>query len=1118
MHAQISCTLVRRLRLAAMSSIAILPAITTASHAASSFWQGDIDSDWFKAGNWVWDGVVPGPTDQARIDSTANAVIAAGSTAQAGQLWLGVTSSGAGLTVSGNLTTSAATIGYNAGSTGTVSLSGGTASWTANNNLIVGETGSGIVNVTNGADLFTDGAILGGSAPGNLGDGTVVVDGTGSTWQDTGRVFIGRYGTGSLELTNGGTLTSAGGLVANEAGSTGTVTIEGPGSSWTANGDGVAGRGTIQIGNLGNGTLFVRDSGAIASVDGYVGSEAGSNSAATITGSGSTWTNSRDFFVGHNSGAVGTITVSQGGKLTADGHMQIGNLFGSTGALTVTDAGSSVVVGADLNMGWHGNGTLNVLNGASVTATGTTGNILIGNESDATGQALVDGAGSQLSSAHRIVIGGNGQGILTLSNGATISATNGIRIAAGAGSTGALNIGAAAGASAAAAGTILAPVIQFGPDGGGTIVFNATDSNYDLSAKVSGVGSLDVHAGNLTLSGNNTYSGGTRVRAGTLALGTSSAAGTGAISLDGGTTLSYANGIDIANNLTINGIVDLQVNAGTATQSGNLTIATNGLYRLRGNGVLQFTGTTANASGLTSVSDGTTFAVNGVLSGAVNVGNAGRLKGTGTVGTTTVASGGTVAPGNSIGTLNVAGDITFNPGSVYEVEVNGTGASDRISATGTAFLNGGIVSVIPESGVYAPNTVYTILSAGSVAGAFTDVTSSLAFLIPSLSYDGTTVYLTLKRNGSSFASVAQTPNQLATAGGVESMSDLVLANALTGLTAPDARSAFDVLSGEIHATATGILLEQSSLPRTAMLDRLRQTRATPDSALPLAYASDTTVPSMPQGSGLWGSFYGIRLDHTGDDNAAASASSFGGFAAGFDGVLNDWRLGALVHGGGGAIEVPDRGSQVNVTDYGAGIYAGTAWDQLQLSVGAAYTRHDISSHRSVSLPGVTETLLGTYAGSTAQIFGEAGYEFDLGAVSLTPFASLAYVLEATDAFAERGGSSALSSAARTNDALFATIGMRGDYSVVLDNGVLVTLSGSMAWRHAVADSLSGSHSLQSGSAFSVAGTPVGADALQFGTALDIDVNEYLSLGATYSGQLSSSGSSHTVKLGFVGKF
>ncbi len=49
---------------------------------------------------------------------------------------------------------------------------------------------------------------------------------------------------------------------------------------------------------------------------------------------------------------------------------------------------------------------------------------------------------------------------------------------------------------------------------------------------------------------------------------------------------------------------------------------------------------------------------------------------------------GTLRPGNSIGTVTVGGDVTFGADSVYEVEVAGNGASDRIDATGKASLEG----------------------------------------------------------------------------------------------------------------------------------------------------------------------------------------------------------------------------------------------------------------------------------------------------------------------------------------------------------------------------------------------------------------------------------------------
>ena len=57
----------------------------------------------------------------------------------------------------------------------------------------------------------------------------------------------------------------------------------------------------------------------------------------------------------------------------------------------------------------------------------------------------------------------------------------------------------------------------------------------------------------------------------------------------------------------------------------------------------------------------------------------GRLGGNGTMGATTIQSGGNIAPGNSIGTLHVNGAFMQNAGSVYQVEVDPTtNASDLI--------------------------------------------------------------------------------------------------------------------------------------------------------------------------------------------------------------------------------------------------------------------------------------------------------------------------------------------------------------------------------------------------------------------------------------------------------
>ena len=127
------------------------------------------------------------------------------------------------------------------------------------------------------------------------------------------------------------------------------------------------------------------------------------------------------------------------------------------------------------------------------------------------------------------------------------------------------------------------------------------------------------------------------------------------------------------------------------------------------------------------------------------------------------------APGDSIGTLTINGSYTQEAGSTYLVEVDAAGQSDKLAVTGTATLNGGTVSVLAESGTYALSTTYTILTAASISGQYASVTSNLAFLTPSLSYDATDVSLELTRNDVNFSSVAATPNQRAVASALQNV-------------------------------------------------------------------------------------------------------------------------------------------------------------------------------------------------------------------------------------------------------------------------------------------------------------------------------------------------------------
>src|SRR5690606_33965104 len=134
-------------------------------------------------------------------------------------------------------------------------------------------------------------------------------------------------------------------------------------------------------------------------------------------------------------------------------------------------------------------------------------------------------------------------------------------------------------------------------------------------------------------------------------------------------------------------------------------------------------------------------------------------------------------------------------------------------------------------GLPVVGSTYTILTAdGGIEGYLdAEVVSDInfAFLNPHLAYDYDNdqdhVILTFDRNGVAFCEVARTANQCATANALDGLgeeNDVYKAG--VSLNATDARAAFDSLSGEIHASLAGQLVNQSHFVRAAILARLLQ--------------------------------------------------------------------------------------------------------------------------------------------------------------------------------------------------------------------------------------------------------------------------------------------------------
>ncbi|WP_377594047.1 autotransporter domain-containing protein [Pseudochelatococcus lubricantis] len=547
-----------------------------------------------------------------------------------------------------------------------------------------------------------------------------------------------------------------------------------------------------------------------------------------------------------------------------------------------------------------------------------------------------------------------------------------------------------------------------------------------------------------------------------------------------------------------------------------------------GTGTLTLTGQNTY-SGPTYVTGGLLTVDGALKNSSVTVERDAALNGTGSVAGLAVKGGGAIAPGHSIGRFTVSGNATFSAGSFYVVDVNAAGLSDHLAVSGKATIEGGLVQVLAETGSYDPRTRYTILTAdGGVTGRFEGVNANLAFLSPSLSYGATNAFLTLTRNDISFATIAQTTNQAATAVGVQSAGpDSGIYNAVVGLSTPEAIVAFDALSGEVHSAVKTAAIEDSRFVRDAALGRLRAAQDGVGAAVTYDAGKPVTKGALPAPTptpanapyAFWGQGFGSWGETDGNSNAGDIDRTTGGFFIGADALVSDnWRLGALAGYSRTEVDVDARLSSAESDNFHIGLYGGGQWNAFSLRFGGAYTWHDVSTDRTASFAGYSDFLSGSYDAHTAQVFGEVGYRFDVGTVALEPFAGLAYVNLHTDGFFERGGSAALYSKSDDTDVTYSTLGLR--LSAAFDLGsTKATVRGLVGWRHAFDDiTPESTFWFDKGSAFTTTSLPVARDVAVLEAGLDAAINDAVTVGISYTGQLGDDAQDHGFKANLNWKF
>ena len=289
-----------------------------------------------------------------------------------------------------------------------------------------GYDGTATVTIQNGVFLESNRGYAGYRVGSN---GTINVDGLGTTWEDTGDFFqIGFRGTGALNIQNGATLNTAGlSVLGAQANSNGTVTVDGTDSTWN-NSD------QLNIGTVGTGTLNIQNGGTVFSTASFIGGNAGAVGVATVDGAGSTWTHSTDLVVGNT--GDGTLNVSNGGSITNNFGI-LGLDEGAKGTATVDGVGSNWTGVNQFYVGFDGNGTLNLQNGGSISVTDT----FIALNATASGNATVSGTGTNWDMSGFLVIGQSGIGTLKIENGGLVTVGTDVVVANVAGSQGTLEFG-----------------------------------------------------------------------------------------------------------------------------------------------------------------------------------------------------------------------------------------------------------------------------------------------------------------------------------------------------------------------------------------------------------------------------------------------------------------------------------------------------------------------------------------------------------------------------------------------------------------------------------------------------------------------------------------------------
>ena len=496
-----------------------------------------------------------------------------------------------------------------------------------------------------------------------------------------------------------------------------------------------------------------------------------------------------------------------------------------------------------------------------------------------------------------------------------------------------------------------------------------------------------------------------------------------------------------------------------------------------------------------------------------------------------VENSGTFSLGGNIQSTMVTGDFTNAAGATLALGLSDTGECDNLTVGGTAGIEGGTILVTPV-GVLQDGSTYTVLTAGTLDGAFDQATANSMVLSFEMDDETEPNSIILETDRQSYAAALAgaglTGNQAAISHGlmqlINDAPDGDLADVINALDRqPDAASlanALGQLSPELYTLGTALTGVNTGGFTSGMTGRLSGLRVAATNratdAGPVLAAAPTADRQAGQGWSPWAkAFYTTAEQDTSTGFMGYDYDAMG-LSLGIDkGVADNMVVGVTLGIAKAEADVDANMGEQDVDTFSVGAYGSWTGDKVYVDGALLFGFNSYDSLRHIPLMGVT--AVGDHEGIDYSAYIGGGYMAAMGDWNLIPTASLQYTLHEEKGFIETGAGAANLAVDKTDtDSLMGKLGVRVNRLFQMNDGMGLKPEVSLQWGHEFADRDQQAVSWFAGTStgtFAINGLEANRDSGILGLSLTAFMGDSLSLSAGYEATMKEEFEAHTFTAG-----